>query len=390
VKDPTYRIVALAIGNGLATSEGERWKSHRRILTPAFHFQFLKLLFGTITLQCQELLRQLEASPVQPIKAYDFFSHHTLSIIIKASVGEGVAVSDLGASYQKIMSYLEPVFIGELLLGPLLQYLPLPFMFNLRTSRAELNKIILEAIARKRKQLAEEGREQLSEEEYKKAKGKTDFLTLMIQSGELSDEEILDEACTFFFAGHDTSSSILSWSMYFLAKYPEEQKKIQEELDRKGFDLETLTPEKLETFSRLKMFTMEALRVRPPVLFLSRELAQDKEFRGHLLPKGTLLNILVQSIHHHPDYWTRPEEFRPERFDPESEENNQRHPYAYFPFSAGPRICIGKRLALQEIQVIIGTLLSKFSVEGKTEGVIIDGKVLSKPKDYHATFVPRK
>jgi len=381
VKDETYQILSLVLGGGLVTSQGAHWKTHRRVLTPSFHFQFLKNLFHFVVNQSQEMLDRIRASNSQPLLAFDLFGETTLSVMIKTSVGEGtVDVTSMATCFQDVLKSLDSFFLFYAFIGGLVSYLPLPFVWRFHQKRRELNAMILKATSMKRGGA-------LSQASSKKGSPK-DFISLMIESG-FSDEEIQDETTTFFFAGHDTTSSCLTWCLYFLAMYPEEQKKIQEELDQAQFSLETVTMEKLEELPRTKMFIYESLRMRPPVFMLSRELAQPKEFHGHLLPKGTLLNLLFMATHHDPRFWENPEEFKPERFDPQSEETHQRHPFSFLPFSAGPRGCIGKRLALMEAHLILAAILSSYDVTGPTENVYIDGTLLSKPCDYLVTFTPR-
>jgi len=383
VKDQSYKLLSHVFGKGLVTSEGPHWKTHRRVLTPSFHFQFLRNLFHFVVGQSQEMLERIRASHSQPLLAYDLFGETTLSVMIKTSVGEGnVDVPRMASCFQELMQCLDSFFVFYPFLGGLVSYLPLPFVWRFHRKRGEVNAMILNAISMKRDPPSNQ-----ADDNMKKGKPK-DFISLMMESG-FSDEEIQDETITFFFAGHDTTSSCLSWCMYFLAKYPEEQKKLQKELDAAQFSLETATMEKLEELPRLKMFIYESLRMRPPAFMLSRELAEPREFQGQLLPKGTLLNLLFMATHHDPRFWESPEEFRPERFDPQGEEAHKRHPYSFLPFSAGPRGCIGKRLALLETQLILAAILSSYHVSGPTENVYIDGAALSKPADYHATFVPR-
>ncbi|PIO29430.1 hypothetical protein AB205_0088560 [Aquarana catesbeiana] len=153
----------------------------------------------------------------------------------------------------------------------------------------------------------------------------------------LSHKDIREEVDTFMFEGHDTTAAALNWSLFLLGSHPEIQAKVHKELD--------------ETFG------------------------------GFHVPKGVNVVIVPFALHRDPEYFPEPEEFRPERFLPEN--SSGRNPYAYIPFSAGLRNCIGQRFALMEEKVVLSTILRNFSVKAsqKKDELCLVGELILRPQD---------
>jgi len=390
VKDLRWKVVAQFLGDGLITSEGALWRHRRKVLTPAFHFGFLKNLVPTMTDLTARFISRLEdLGPEKTLDPYEQFSQVTLAVIIESSLrSDLVPVQSAASAFHDVTNAFAVYLAGSLLFGPLATYLP--FVDRLIAKKFVLRRLLSSALAKRREQLRASAVENGGsggdggQREFK------DFFSLLIASGELSDDEILDEGISFFFAAHDTSSSGLSWILYFLCLHPEYQVRIQEELAAKEFDLATLTAEKLEEFTLLKQVFQETLRMRPPLPFLCRLTTEETIFKDHSIPAGTVLFMMVQATHHDPKYWDEPQRFNPERFSKDSEEAASRHPFAYLPFSAGPHSCIGKRFAMQEVRILLGAVLSRFNVKGETAGVTIDKRVLAKPRNFRVKFVPRQ
>jgi len=384
-KDGTYVIIEDFLGKGLVSARGDTWKLHRRVLTPAFHFQFLKGLTSLMARSAGVLVDSLAGTQAQPTDPYHHFSQAAMEVIIESSVGSGLLdVAQLSASYKELAGYFLNYFVGVMAFGPFLKYLPFDFATRMPRKKREVLSMIASAVAKRRATL-----ELAAKQPGEQQPQCNDFVTLMLASGELTEEEILDEGLTFFFAAHDTISSMLAWAFFFLCKHPEYQAKIQRELDEGGFDLENTSAEDLARFPLLKMFVNETLRLRPPVIALTRELTKDHVLSGHRLPAGTVVNMIFQATHLDPAYWDDPERFYPERFASDSEEATARHPFAFLPFSAGPRSCIGKRFAIQEAQIFLAAVIQRFNVEGKTQGILIDTMSISRPKGFTVAFIPR-
>ncbi|KAK1341777.1 hypothetical protein QTO34_016526 [Cnephaeus nilssonii] len=200
------------------------------------------------------------------------------------------------------------------------------------------------------------------------------------EGNKLSHEAIREEVDTFMFEGHDTTAAGINWALYLLGCYPEVQKKVDNELDEVfGNSDRHVTLEDLKKLKYLECVIKETLRIFPSVPIIARELNEDCDVGGYNITKGSQLLIIPYALHRDPKYFPDPEEFKPERFFPEN--STGRHPYAYVPFSAGPRNCIGQRFAMMEEKVILSCILRHFWVESnqKREELGLAGELILRP-----------
>ena len=194
---------------------------------------------------------------------------------------------------------------------------------------------------------------------------RNDFLSILLQArgdnGEgMSDRQVMDECITLFGAGHETTAAALAWTWYFLCQNPEVYQKVRQEVDSV---LQGRTP----TFTDLPHLPYclqvfkETMRLYPPAAAIIRETLHPIEIDGYQLPARTTVLLCPYTLHRLPEYFPAPEQFDPDRFAPEREKQLPR--YAYIPFGAGPRICIGNHLALMEGQLLIATLAQRVTFD---------------------------
>lgn len=196
----------------------------------------------------------------------------------------------------------------------------------------------------------------------------------------LSYRDIREEVDTFMFEGHDTTASAVNWVLYLLGRNPEVQKKVHRELDEEFGNNEcSVTMDNLKNLRYLECVVKEALRLFPSVPMFARTLREDCCIKGYQIPRGTNVLVLTYALHRDPEIFPDPEEFRPERFFPENCKG--RHPYAYVPFSAGPRNCIGQRFAQMEEKTLLALILRRFWVEScqKPEELGLCGELILRP-----------
>ncbi|VAI24395.1 unnamed protein product [Triticum turgidum subsp. durum] len=176
----------------------------------------------------------------------------------------------------------------------------------------------------------------------------------------LSMDEIIDECKTFFFAGHDTSSHMLSWTMLLLSTHPECEQKLREEVVRECGN-EVPTGDVLNKLKLVNMFLLETLRLYSPLSTIQRKAGLDLEVGGITVPKGTVLTIPIASIHRDKEVWGEDaHEFNPLRFE-NGVTRAANHPNAFLSFSGGPRSCIGQNFAMIEAKIVIVMILQRFS-----------------------------
>ncbi|KAJ8024060.1 Cytochrome P450 4c3 [Holothuria leucospilota] len=213
------------------------------------------------------------------------------------------------------------------------------------------------------------------------------FLDLLIevqkQDPSFTDEGIQEEVDTFMFEGHDTVAASLTMALYLIGRHPKVQTKIQEELervfgdDRKRF----VTSDDLQELQYLSCVMKESQRLLTPVPFVGRDLAEDTRIGGIDVPKGTNIFISLIMLHRDPKQFPEPEKFDPDRFLPANSE--ARHNFAYLPFSAGHRNCIGQKFAVMEQKVVLATVLRKFKITSlqKLDELKLASELVLRPVD---------
>ncbi|CAH1800682.1 unnamed protein product [Owenia fusiformis] len=375
------------LGDGLLISKGKKWLRNRKLLTPAFHFDILKPYMKVNNEAADILLNKLDgySKKSETFEVFNAISSITLDIILRCAFS-----FESNCQLQKSHPYVTAVKqLGDGMVYRLLRpWLWNDFIyFNLTSSGRQfrrncdfVHKVSEDLIAKRKKTLEEQG--------VSAAKGRyLDFLDVLLTARDedgqgLTDREIRDEADTFLFEGHDTTASGISWTLYSLAEHPEHQQKCREEVQEilAGRDSDHITWEDLPKMKYLTLCIKEALRLHTPVPFIERRTTKDMEIEGKFLPAGSVINMMLYNIHHNPTVWENSMEYRPSRFLPENMKCMDS--YAFIPFSAGPRNCIGQNFAMHEMKVTIGRILNRFRLEldpnHKTEHVI---SVVMKTKD---------
>ncbi|KAG8451464.1 hypothetical protein GDO86_003606 [Hymenochirus boettgeri] len=366
-----YGFLKPWLGDGLLLSRGEKWMKHRRLLTPAFHFDILKnyvKIFNQSTEIMHAKWRRLAAEGPVCLDMFEHISLMTLDTLLKCTFSYD------SNCQEKPSDYIAAIYELSSLVVKREHCLPhhIDFIYHLSSNGRRFRracKIVHEftagVVQQRKKALEEKG----TDDWIKSKQGKTvDFIDILLLSkdedGTLwSDEDIRAQADTFMFAGHDTTASGISWIFYNLACHPEYQEKCRKEItelleekDEKQLDWDEL--------SQLPFTTMcikESLRLHPPVTAVSRRCTADiKLHDGKVIPKGNVCLLSIYGTHHNPEVWPNPQVYDPYRFDPENLQ--QRSSHAYVPFSAGPRNCIGQNFAMAELKIVVALTLYHFSV----------------------------
>ncbi|XP_040096946.1 cytochrome P450 4F3-like isoform X2 [Oryx dammah] len=359
-------------GDGLLLSAGDKWSSHRRLLTPAFHFEILKPYMKIFNKSTDVMHAKWQRLALEGNTRLDMFEH--VSLMTLDSLQKCVFSYDSNCQ-EKPSEYIAAILELSALVTKRIEkiFLHMDFLYYLtpdgqRFYRAcRLVHDFTDAIIQKRRRtLISQGSQEFLKT---KTKAKTlDFIDVLLLAKDedgkgLSDEDIRAEADTFMFEGHDTTASGLSWILYNLAKHPEWQERCRQEVQELLRDRE---PKEIEwdDLAQLPFLTMcikESLRLHPPVAVISRRCTQDVVLPDRrVIPKGNICVISIFGIHHNPSVWPDPEVFNPFRFDPEAPQ--KRSPLAFIPFSAGPRNCIGQTFAMNEMKVALALTLLRFRI----------------------------
>lgn len=353
VKGSAYDPVRLLMGRGLLTSEGPAWVRQRKLIQPAFRRAAIREFLPTMQRCTDDMLARWQAQHAGGVLEL----HGETMDLARRIIGLTMFGTDLGAgsstSARAVIEGLE--LIGRRTETPLSVPMAIPTPDNLRLRRAQraLDEIVHGVIARARRG------------DYDSPD--PNILQAMIAARDeatgaaMTDAELRDEVLTLYIAGHETTALTLTWSLYHLATHPEVRLRVEAELERVlGDGVPTL--EDLERLVYTRMVIDETLRLRPPAWLLAREVASGDELLGRRVEAGSHVLFYIWGAHRHPAFWGEaPEAFDPERFT--AERAAARHPFAYLPFSAGPRGCVGKQFSLYESLLALAAVLRRFRLD---------------------------
>jgi cytochrome P450 len=314
--------VKILLGNGIMTSEGEFWRRQRYMMQPAFHRRIVTEFARTIADANDKFIDkwQQQAARGELVNVTDDMSELTLEIVLRSIFGTDLdrIAKDLGGNPFEIVTK-EPAR-------------DLKFAYRFR----QLTKLVAALIQRRRAERIEH----------------MDFVAMLMDARDketgdaMNERELIDEIMTLIVAGHETTASGLNWTWYLLSQHREVEQKLHAEIDAADDGSAPSLP-RMEQLAYTRQVCDEALRLYPPGWLLSRRPIEPDTLGGFEVPAGTDVLISPYLLHRHPRYWVEPESFRPERFDAEHEAERPR--FAYMPFAAGPRHCIGETLALYEM-----------------------------------------
>ncbi|XP_052759886.1 ultra-long-chain fatty acid omega-hydroxylase-like isoform X1 [Mya arenaria] len=362
-----YMLGIKWLGEGLLISNGNRWARNRRLLTPAFHFDMLRSYLG-IQNACTDVLLGKLDELAEGQTSFEAFRHLGLCSldIINQSVFSYCTDCQLQGEnnpYVHAVQRLSDLWIKR----SLRVHESFDFVyFNFTKEGREFQRLcdyvhsVSSNIIDQRKQkLASEGNE---DEET----SGLDFLDIILKAKDddgrgLTPLEVRDEVDTFLFEGHDTTASAMSFLMYALAAHPDEQARCRQEIDDilEGRDSDILQYQDLARLDYLSTCIKEALRLYCPVFFIQRQMTEAINIEGFTIPEGSHVAIDIYNIHHNASMWGEDyDNFRPSRF--EGDAARDMDPFAFVPFSAGPRNCIGQNFAMNEMKVVISRLLHRF------------------------------
>ncbi|XP_030750790.1 cytochrome P450 4g1-like [Sitophilus oryzae] len=400
-----YRLFEPWLGDGLLISKGERWRSHRKMIAPTFHSSILKSFFPVFNKNANRLLEKLEKEKGKLFDCHDYMSGATVDTLLETAMGvEKTDKDNTGFAYAKAVMdmcnilhirhykvWLRPEFIFKWTKMAGIQSSLLNLIHSLtrevikrkkidyyeRVSKGE-QSLYKEAVKEEEKALKNKNTENYKyihddlediEENDIGEKKRLAFLDFMIEASQtsgnkLSDEDIKEEVDTIMFEGHDTTAAASSFVLCLLGVHKNIQKECIKELKEIYHDNweRPITFADTLQMKYLERVIMETLRLYPPVPIIARKVHQDVKLvsADYTIPAGTSVVVSQYVTHRHPQFWKEPEVFNPDNFLPENCAN--RHYYSYFPFSAGPRSCVGRKYAMLKLKVILASVLRKFEI----------------------------
>lgn len=400
----SFRFATKPMSDCLLLLKNEEWKRVRSILTPSFSAAKMKEMVPLINTASNALMDNLQvyAESDEAFDIHKCFGCFTMDVI--ASVAFGTQVDSQNNPDDPFVRHAQMFFSFSFFRPIMLLFIAFPFILapvarlipNKR--RDQMNQFFISSIQKIIKHREEQPPEQR----------RRDFLQLMLdarsrgdecvslehfdtgvhgndspqvsvmkddsnrspqlqehstrrsQRKTMSEDEVIGQAFVFLLAGYETSSNTLAFTCYLLALHPECQHRVQEEVDHFFTRHESPDYTNVQELKYLDMVISEALRLYPPGFRFARDIERDCVVNGQQLPKGAWCEIPAGFLHHDPEYWPEPEKFIPERFTPEAKAS--RHPFVYLPFGAGPRNCVGMRLAQLEIKMALVHLFHRFTI----------------------------
>jgi len=350
------RLLEPGIGRGLLTSEGETWRRHRRIMAPAFDYRSILGYAPIITEVAQGLLAKWDALPDSTeVDVSAAMMHATLHIISRAmfSSDSDEIVDVVERGVRQYQTTVRP---------RLLDLLRVPELLTRLLSPRHTTGIFDEFDQSVDRLLTARGGQPDAEPK--------DLLARLIAArdsetgGGMTAKEVRDQVVTIFMAGHETTAQALAWTWYLLSQHPAAEAKLHDELTTV---LAGRMPgqEDLADLRYTRMVIEESMRLYPPAHTLAREPITRDEVLGHRIPAGALVLIVPWLLHRNPLLWDNPDRFEPERFS--AERASARPRFAYIPFGAGPRICIGAAFAMTEAMLILATIAQRYRLHLKPD-----------------------
>ncbi|KAL5013691.1 hypothetical protein ScPMuIL_007961 [Solemya velum] len=368
-----YNPVLPWLGEGLLLSGGQRWARSRRLLTPAFHFEILRSYISVFNDGSKQFLANIDPY-ADSGKSFDLFgpvSLCALDVLLRCALSQetNCQISKETVPYVTAVNELATSILQRM--GKIWMYSD--FLFGLSHTGKKffrhcdyVHKFSQDIIQKRKESIKIQGQ---VKRKY------LDFLDILLtardENGDgLTDIEMQNEVDTFLFAGHDTTTSAISWIIYTLAQHQDYQERVFLELEElmTGRGNEEVLWEDLNRIPVLTMCIKECMRLHPPVPFIGRLVEEDRKINGVIIPGGNNITLNIYSLHRNPDLWDKPSEFIPERF---SKENiTDRDPFLYTPFAAGPRNCIGQNFAMGEIKVFLTKLFYRYRVQLDSSHVV--------------------
>jgi cytochrome P450 len=351
-----YTTLALVTGEGLLTADTEAWRPQRRIVQPAFHHASLALVAGHVRTAVERLMARWSGQDGEVVDVDEAMMHLALEV-----VGSSLFGSDLSADAERLagatIAALDVVVKKARSPLPVPVGVPTPTNLVLRRAVGRLDAAVDAMLAERAARPLPEGAPP------------RDMLDLLLaghddDGSRLSRSQVRDQVVTFIVAGHETVASALTWAWHLLATDPVARRRLRAEVD----DACPGRAPAFEDLARLPWTAAvldEALRLYPPAWLVTRRSLAPDVLGGVPVPAGALVIMSPWLVHRHPDAWSEPERFDPSRFL--DDDGHRRRDVvaspAYLPFGAGPRLCIGRDMALLEGVLVLASLAARVDLE---------------------------
>ncbi|GAB0093435.1 Cytochrome P450 4d2 [Sergentomyia squamirostris] len=399
-KNNLYKFLVPWLGTGLLISTGQKWHTRRKIITPTFHFKILEEFTEVFDRQGRTLVKLLQEknSNGESFNIYPFINFYALDIIAETAMGIKLnSQIESGSEYVRAVSEISQIMSTRFIKV----WQRIDFLFNnFVSSKKDHDRCIqimhnfteniiqqrreklIELLRHQDEEVATNGKVTASEHKKKNAtagdgelkdeeefyqKKRMALLDVLLQATvdgkPLTNEDIREEVDTFMFEGHDTTTAAMTFALYAISRHPHIQQRLHEEIvEVMGNDKNApVTYRHLQNLKYMDLVIKETLRLYPPVPIYGRRIEEDMEINGKIIPAYCNYTMGIYFMGRDPSLYPEPELFKPERFSLENT-TEITNPFAYVPFSAGPRNCIGQKFAMLEIKSMLSKVLSHFEL----------------------------
>ncbi len=366
------RDLAKYIGHGILTSEGDFWRQHRKMIQPAFHKDQLRGLLGLMASAIREELSGLPENEVLDI--FPRMSDLAFQVVAQSLFRAGDFRKDMNR-LQEITEENQKMLIREMR-QPYLKWW-----------------FLLSGRIRHHMGLSREARELLDGligERVNSGQPRGDLLDMLLEAryddgSPMPRHQLIDELIILFTAGHETTANALSFVVFLLARHPEKQELLHAEVRDLDFGQEDAL-EVIRSLGYTQQCIEEAMRLFPPVYVIDRVSLSEEVVNGHRYPAGTTWLLSLYELHRSPELWEDPGVFLPERFAPD---RKKAYTGFYFPFGAGPRMCIGNNFAMNEMMLAVGWLVQHYRITTPLTALKINPLISLKPGRVPVRLEPR-
>jgi cytochrome P450 len=354
----------MLLGEGLLTSEGELHLRQRRLAQPAFHRARITAYADTMATYAERRAEHWRDGATLDVSRE--MAAYTLAVVGKTLFdadieGEAHEIGDA------LAAAIEAFNLSVLPFGELLEKLPIPTTLRFRRGRERLDATIYRLIAERRASGEDRG----------------DLLSMLLlaqdtegDGGGMSDTQLRDEAMTLLLAGHETTANLLAWTWYLLAQHPDVERRLHAEVDAVPSD--TLGADDLAHLPYARAVLAESMRLFPPAWIIGRRALEDYPVDEHVLPARTIVLASQWVVHRDPRWWPDATAFQPERWLPGGSALDRARPkFAYFPFGAGTRVCIGEQFAWLEGILALATFARRWRFQLATRARVVPQPIVT-------------
>ena len=364
--------LAKYIGHGLLTSEGEHWRTHRRMIQPKF---YLKNLESLIKIMHYAVKKELER--ITPGKEKDIFGLMG-DVAFKVVANSLFSSLDIGEPMKKLKAITEQNQIM------LIKEMRQPYFKWWFKASGQIQGALNES------KKAHKILNTLIEERLNSSQKSTDLLDMLLEStyedgSKMPRKQLIDELLILFTAGYETTANALSFTLFFIAKNSDLQAQVFDEVSQ--INETSMQIEDLKKLSLTKSCINEAMRLYPPVYIIDRVAKENVEIDDYKIKKDALVLLSMYGLHRHHDFWKQPEDFIGSRF---KDFDNKDYTKYYYPFGGGPRICIGNAFATYEMIIVVAELVKNYEISTGMKNVEINPLISLKPKEVRLKFNKRK